>query len=111
MTDISGLVLVSAEYTIFGNKRIHTFSTFVGNGSDTLDVSGIQCPATNFGLKKVDFVTFDGGSLKYVYDYAKERVYGYWTTTASANMTIVDNAAPTSGIWVRIQAQGTGVSQ
>jgi hypothetical protein len=108
MTDISGIVLTSADYTVFGNKRIHTFS-WRQPGTDTWPSGGVQCPPSNFKLTKVDFVDCDGGSLAYSYDYANEKLYA---VTGGSGLALVDavGVTPTSGLFLRIRAQGTGLS-
>lgn len=110
MTAISGLILTSADYTVFGNKRIHTFSAYQGNGSDTWPSGGVQCPPSNFKLTKIDFVDIDGGTLKYSYDYGNEKVMAYCIQTSGLNFIDATPVVPTSGLFIRIRAQGTGLS-
>jgi len=109
MTDISGLVLVSSDITVFGNKRIHTYS-WQQPGTLTWPSGGVQCPATNFKLTKVDFVDFDGGDLLYSYDFVNSKVIAKLGTVSGTGMIDATPTVPNSGDWVRVRAQGTGLS-
>jgi hypothetical protein len=108
MTDISGLILTSIDKTVFGNKRVHTFSTFVGNGSDTWPTAGVQCPPSNLGMIGVDFVEINGGSLIYRYNYNSGCVMAF---TGGSGLALVTASplVPTSGDVIRIRATGYGL--
>jgi hypothetical protein len=107
MTDISGLILTQIDKTIFGNKRVHTFTGYLGNGSDTIPTGGIQCPAANFGLREAEFVEFDC-NVPLAYQYTSSAVNAY--TTASGLQWVVAAAlVPTSGTSFRVRATGYGL--
>jgi hypothetical protein len=110
MTDISGLILTQVDKTVFGNKRVHTFTGYVGNGTDSWPAAGVQCPASNFGLREAEFVEVDGGTLKYVYQYSSSCVQAYTSTLSGVNCVVAAAVVPTSGVAVRFRATGYGVA-
>jgi hypothetical protein len=108
MTDISGLILTQVDKTVFGNKRVHTFKGYVGNGTDTIPSAGIQAPAKVFGLASIEFMEISGGSLNYSYDYNSSCVMA-WAADSGINYIVSNPVVPTSGIEVRFRATGVGL--
>jgi hypothetical protein len=109
VTDISGLALTYADRTVFGNKRIHTLYGYLGNGTDTVSISGITCPVSNFGLRGVDFVELDA-PMTLTYDYTNERVMAWVIGSGTFNVVACSGITPQSGIVVRIRATGYGLA-
>jgi hypothetical protein len=110
MTAISGLILTTVDKTVFGNKRVHTFKGFVGNGTDTWPAGGVQCPPSNLGLTGVDNVEITGGTLLYQYVYTSGCVQAFSNGTSGLNLIVAEALVPTSGVVIRIRATGYGMA-
>lgn len=112
MADISGLSLnlTTVDRTIWGNKRVHTLTGFLGNGTDTWPTTaGVSMPASAFGLGTVEHVNIDNSRNPLTYDYSSSCIQLWTLGSGSVNFIVASGLVPTSGQNIRYQVIGTGL--
>ncbi len=110
MADISSITVTNVARTVFGNKRIIIADLTMGDGSSTWPTAGVELLPSDLGLRGIDFLAFQGGTLVYKYDATNKLVHAYTapsTTGADKLLVVATSAIPNET--VRCIAIGYGV--
>jgi len=98
MTAITAITTLTKVTTLsIGNKKGKVYTAHIGDGSKTLETSGIPLVPTQLGMKHFDYLVFDGGSLQYEYDYDNQVILGYTASSAAAaavTFVLADQSTP-----------------
>ena len=108
----SDVTYTQVSRTVFGNKRVVIADLTFGNGTTlTLAATGIPLAPSVFGLKGINFLSVDGGTLVYKYNYTTECLLGY-TSHATPGATVVLILATGSAPYetIRVTVYGWGGS-
>jgi hypothetical protein len=110
MADISGVVSVTnVARTVFGNKKIVIADLHIGNAADTIAAAGIPFTPAELGLNGVDFLSIEGGTLVYKYDYTNQVINAYTAHgTPGATVLMIAATAAVPHETVRVTAIGYG---
>jgi hypothetical protein len=97
--------------TVFGNKRVVIADLVIGDlAGGTYPTAGITLTPINFGLREIEFLDIESGSLIYKYDYSTQKLLAYTfqgTPGATKKLIIALDAVPDETI--RVTAYGYGL--